>query len=250
MTLSEFSVNFFVALFALIDPVGNVPLFAAVTVGATAAGRRLTAIYIAVFAFVFLGAFYLTGLSVLQFFGISMPAFRIAGGILLLLLGLDMARGDLMKSFADAAEASDTPPLSTRAYAKARFQRLIVPFGIPLLIGPGAISTAVIYAEEAHRFGAGGVAAGLGVIAAVCALIVVSFWFTSLISRALGEIGTVIVIRVLGLILCAMAVQFMLTGLASSTVNLVRRDTATPYQHEHRTGGGSAGATASDPAGH
>jgi multiple antibiotic resistance protein len=230
MTLTEFAINFFVALFALIDPVGNVPLFAAATLGATAAGRRLTAVYIAVFAFVFLGAFYLTGLSILQFFGISMPAFRIAGGILLLLLGLDMARGDLLHSFADSG--AETGALSTRDYAKARFESLIVPFGIPLLIGPGAISSAVIYAEEAHRFGGVGVIAGLAVIGAVCILVVAAFWLTSLISRVLGKIGMVIVVRVLGLILCAMAIQFMLIGLASSTINLVRRDTAAPYQHE------------------
>ncbi len=243
MSLTEFAINFFVALFALIDPVGNVPLFAAATVGATAAGRRLTAFYIAVFAFLFLGAFYLTGLAILQFFGISMAAFRIAGGILLLLLGLDMARGDLMHSMADAGV--ETAQLSTRAYAKARFEGLIVPFGIPLLIGPGAIGSAVIYAEEARAFGAAGTAVGLGVIAAVCALIVAAFWFTNLISRALGKIGMVIVVRVLGLILCAMAIQFMLTGLASSTINLVRRDTATPYQSRVHPGdaGRSGGAT-------
>ena len=233
MTLAEFAANFFVALFALIDPVGNVPLFAAATVDATAAGRRLTALYIAVFAFAFLAAFYLTGLAILRFFGISMAAFRIAGGILLLLLGLDMARGDLMHSFADAG--GETAALSTRAYAKARFETLIVPFGIPLLIGPGAIGSAVIYAEEAHAFGATGTVVGLGVIAAVCALIVVAFWFTDLISRALGKIGMIIVVRVLGLILCAMAVQFMLTGLAGSTMNLVRRDTAMPYQQNAGT---------------
>jgi multiple antibiotic resistance protein len=216
MTLATFAINFFVALFALIDPVGNVPLFAAATQGATPAGRRLTAVYIAIFAFVFLGVFFLTGLSILQFFGISMPAFRIAGGILLLLLGLDMARGDLLHSFADAG--AETAELSTRDYARARFESLIVPFGIPLLIGPGAISSAVIYAEEAHNLGAAGTAAGLGVIAAVCALVVVFFWFTSLISRVLGRIGMVIVVRVLGLILCAMAIQFMLEGITDSGV--------------------------------
>jgi multiple antibiotic resistance protein len=228
MTLVEFAINFFVALFALIDPVGNVPLFAAATVGATSAGQRLTAVYIAFFAFVFLGVFFLTGLSILQFFGISMPAFRIAGGILLLLLGLDMTRGDILHSFGDSGPG--IAELSTRAYAKARFESLVVPFGIPLLIGPGAISSAVIYAEEARRLGAAGWATGLGVIGAIAVMVVASFWFTSLISRALGQIGTVIVVRVLGLILCAMAVQFMLTGLAGSTINLVRHDTATPYQ--------------------
>src|SRR5450432_3908887 len=176
MTAAEFAINFFVALFALIDPVGNVPLFAAATDGATAAGRRLTALYISLFAFVFLSFFYLTGLSLLQFFGISMSAFRIAGGILLLLLGLDMARGDLLHSFAD--HGGETKPLSTRAYAAARFESLLVPFGIPLLIGPGAISSAIIYAEEARRLGITGVAIGLGVIAAVCLMVVIAFWFT------------------------------------------------------------------------
>jgi len=232
MTLATFFVNFFIALFALIDPVGNVPLFAAATQGASPAARRLTAIYIALFAFVFLTFFYLTGLSLLRFFGISMPAFRIAGGILLLLLGMDMARGDLTQTFPSAAPEAE--PLTTRAYARRRFEGLIVPFAIPLLIGPGAISSAVIYAEEAHGLGASGVAVGVGAIAAVCALIIAAFWFTGAISKALGRIGMVIVVRVLGLILCAMAVQFMLAGLADSTNGLVRRDTASPYQGAHR----------------
>jgi len=228
MTAFAFAVNFYVALFALIDPVGNVPLFAAATVGARAAGRRLTAVYIAAFAFVFMCFFYLTGLSLLRFFGISMPAFRIAGGILLLLLGLDMSRGDLMHSFADAG--GETKALSTRAYAREQFEHLIVPFAIPLLIGPGAISTAVIYAEEGRKFGPTGYLIGLAVIAAISLTVVAAFWMTSLISRVLGKIGMVIIVRVLGLILCAMAVQFILTGLGASTVNLVRKDTATPYQ--------------------
>jgi len=228
MDLATFAINFFVALFALIDPVGNVPLFAAATQGATPAARRLTAVYIAAFAFVFMGFFFLTGLSLLQFFGISMPAFRIAGGIMLLLLGLDMARGDLMQSFAGPEAGSEV--LSTRAWARARFESLIVPFGIPLLIGPGAISSAVIYAAEARAFGGAGVAVGLAAIGVVCLTVVAAFGLSSLISRVLGKIGMVIVVRVLGLILCAMAVQFMLTGLAGSTIGVVRRETATPYQ--------------------
>jgi multiple antibiotic resistance protein len=234
MSLAEFAVNFFVALFALIDPVGNVPLFAAATAGASAAARRLTAVYIALFAFVFMGLFYLTGLAILQFFGISMPAFRIAGGILLLLLGLDMARGEVLHGAGEAD--SEAAGLSAREYARSRFESLIVPFGIPLLIGPGAISSAVIYAEESRRFGAAGTAAGLGVIGALALVIVASFWSTGLISRLLGRIGMVIVVRVLGLILCAMAVQFMLAGLASSTVNLVRRELASPSPPHPRAG--------------
>ena len=228
MTAAAFAINFFVALFALIDPVGNVPLYAAATQGATPAGRRLTAIYIALFAFVFMTFFFLTGLGLLRFFGISLPAFRIAGGIVLLLMGLEMTRGDLAHSFEETGV--DTAPVSTRAYAAKRFELLIVPFGMPLLIGPGAISSAIIYAEEARGFGASGVLIGIAVIAAICLIVVAAFWFTDLISKALGRVGMMIVVRVLGLILVAMAVQFVLAGLAASTVNLVRKDTATPYQ--------------------
>ncbi len=231
MTTAAFALNFFVALFALIDPVGNVPLFAAATEGASPAGRRLTAVYIAAFAFVFMTFFFLTGLGLLRFFGISLPAFRIAGGIVLLLMGLEMTRGDLSQTFAEA-EQDLSAPQSARAYAARRFEVLIVPFGMPLLIGPGAISSAIIYAEEAHAFGASGTLIGIAVIFAVCLLVVAAFWLTSVISRALGRIGMVIVVRVLGLILCAMAVQFMLTGLEGSTIALIRKDTATPYQQK------------------
>jgi multiple antibiotic resistance protein len=229
MSLTELAVNFFVALFALIDPVGNVPLFAAATTGATPAGRRVLAIYIAVFSFLFLGFFFVTGLSLLKFFGISLPAFRIAGGILLFLLGLDMARGDFATAIADHAIGA---PVPTRVYASQSFARLVVPFAMPLLIGPGAISTAVIYASEARPFGWAGVGAGLGAIAAVSVTIVLSFWTTSVISRFLGRIGMTIVVRVLGLILCAMAVQIIMIGVAAATHGWIRHDAAAPYPSE------------------
>jgi multiple antibiotic resistance protein len=228
MSLADLSVNFFVALFALIDPIGNVPVFAAATVGATPAGRRRLAIYIALFSLVFLTLIYVSGLSLLRFFGISLSAFRIAGGILLFLLGLDMARNDFTARFTDLA--NDEGPISTGAYAKQRFERLIVPFAMPLLIGPGAISTVVIYASEAKAYGVAGLGAGFGVIALVSGLIVPFFWTTSLVSRLLGRIGMTIVVRVLGLILCAMAVQFIIAGVGGSTHGIVRADAISPYQ--------------------
>lgn len=228
MSAAHFAVNFFIALFALIDPVGTAPLFAAATAGAPSAGRRLTAAYIALFSFVFMSFFFLTGLTLLRFFGISLEAFRIAGGVLLFLLGLDMARGDLAASLAGGS-GEGAAGLSTRDYAAARFERLVVPFAIPLLIGPGAISTAVIYAGEAGRLGVAGVAAGIGVIFAIGVSILASFWFAGLITRILGRIGTIIVIRVLGLILCAMAVQFIIIGVADSTTGLLLPSAAEPY---------------------
>ena len=227
MSAAHFAVNFFVALFALIDPVGTAPLFAAATTGAPPAGRRLTAAYIALFSFVFMSFFFLTGLALLQFFGISLPAFRIAGGVLLFLLGLDMARGSLATSLADGT--GNAAGLSARDYALAGFERLVVPFAIPLLIGPGAISTVVIYAAETARLGWGGRLAGIAAIAAVSVAVMIAFLLSGVISRALGKIGMTIVVRVLGLILCALAVQFIIAGVAEATSGIIRGKAAHPY---------------------
>jgi multiple antibiotic resistance protein len=226
MSQTDFAVNFFVALFALLDPIGNVPLFAAATAGAEFRERSLIALYISAFVLGFLTFFYFTGLSLLEFFGISLPAFRIAGGVILFLLGLAMARDDFTATFADAADRAEG---TARSNARARFERMIVPFAMPLLIGPGAISTVVIYAGQARRFGLGWAATGVGVLAAAAVSTLLIFMATPLISRMLGRIGLTIVVRVLGLILCAVAVQFVLAGLADSTVGLIRPEAAAPY---------------------
>ena len=227
---ADLAVNFFVALFALIDPVGNIPLFAAATVGIAEAPRRRIAVYIALFAFVFLTVFYFTGVGVLQYFGISMPAFRIAGGVMLFLLGLEMARDDFTAKFEPAAGPAEVEAIKNPGrYARKHFERLIVPFGTPLLIGPGAISTVVIFAAETSRLGWKGRAAGMGAIAAISVAVLIAFMLSGLISRALGKIGMTVVVRVLGLILCALAVQFIIVGLADATGGIIRAKAAHPY---------------------
>lgn len=230
MSQTDFAVNFFVALFALIDPIGNVPLFAAATATDKAGDRRVVAVYIALFVVGFLTFFYFTGLSLLEFFGISLAAFRIAGGVILFLLGLEMARDDFTTQFADAAdEAEQTGDKKNRTGARRRFERMIVPFAMPLLIGPGAISTVVIYASEAKTFGLAGAAIGVGVISAVAVTVLLAFLAAPILTRLLGRIGMTIVVRVLGLILCALAVQFVLIGIADSTRGVIRTETAAPY---------------------
>ena len=219
MSQAEFAVNFFVALFALIDPVGNVPFFAAGTAGVTGRDRAQIAFYISLFVLGFLTFFYFTGLSLLAFFGISLSAFRIAGGVILFILGLDMVRDDFTAKTQDLAEEA---PKSRREAVTRRFERMIVPFAMPLLIGPGAISTVIIYASQAKTFGLTGAALGVAVIAALAAATFLSFLATPIITRLLGRIGLTIVVRVLGLILCAMAVQFVLAGLSEATHGLIR----------------------------
>ena len=228
MSQAEFAVNFFVALFALIDPVGNVPLFAAATAGAKSRDRAWISLYISLFVLGFLTLFYFSGLSLLEFFGISLPAFRIAGGIILFLLGLEMARDDFTATF---TEAADAPVVTGRAYVRKRFERMIVPFAMQLLIGPGAISTVVIYASQARSFGLQGAAIGVGVIGGVALATFLSFLATPIITRILGRIGLTIVVRVLGLILCALAIQFILAGFAESTTGFIRPGVANPYGH-------------------
>jgi multiple antibiotic resistance protein len=223
----DFAVNFFVALFALLDPIGNVPVFAASTAGASSRERAQIALYISLFVAGFLIFFYFSGLGLLTFFGISMPAFRIAGGVILFMLGLRMVNDDFTSSFADAAEEVG----DGRTYVRRHIERMIVPFAMPLLIGPGAISTVIIYASQAKEFGLEGAAVGVGVIAAVAAATLLSFLATPLIGRLLGKIGLSIIVRVLGLILCAMAVQFVLAGLADATHGVILRSAAAPYAH-------------------
>lgn len=103
---------------------------------------------------------------------------------------------------------------------------------MPLLIGPGAISTVIIYASEAKRFGLVGAAVGVCVIAAKTALsTMLAFSASPLITRMLGKIGLTIVVQVLGLILCALAVQFVMIGIADGTHDVILRKAAAPYAH-------------------
>ena len=229
MDAVDLGVNLFVALFALLDPIGNIPIFAAATAGATMRQRLSVSALICLFIAAFLAFFFFTGLGLLQFFGISLAAFRIAGGILLLLLGLDMTREDFLTMFADADAAKDAADV--RGYARRRFKRLIVPFAMPLLIGPGAISTIIIQAGEAEKIGAAGTAAGMVAIGAASLATFVVFTLTGPISRLLGDVGMAIVVRVLGLILCALAIQFILAGLGEALPGMFAASVISPAGH-------------------
>ena len=117
-----------------------------------------------------------------------------------------MILGSSLGSVADAVKDA----ANDKGYARRRFQRLVVPFAMPLLIGPGAISTIIIQAGEAEKVGPAGQAAGVVAIVAAGFATFVCFTLTGPISRLLGEIGMAIIVRVLGLILCALAIQFIL----------------------------------------
>lgn len=199
---TAFLITAFVTLFVIIDPIGMTPLFVALTQGMNTARRRAIAIRACVTSALLLILFAALGEKVLGFIGISMPAFRIAGGLLLFLTALDMLferRGQRRKGQADAAEEDEGDDPS------------IFPIAIPLIAGPGSIATVILLAGQ--RPGAEGLVWVIGVMLSVIALVFVMFLTSGLWERALGKVGINVVTRLLGMLLAALAVQFVLDGL-------------------------------------
>jgi multiple antibiotic resistance protein len=190
----------FVTLFVVMDPIGISPLFMALTQGMSAAKRRAVAIRACIIAGVLLTLFAFLGEGVLNFLGISMPAFRIAGGILLLLTALDMLferRTQRRKDQSEETESEDDPS--------------VFPLAMPLIAGPGSIATVILLAGQGD--GLAGVGLALVVMSLVLVIAFVLFNAAPLLERLLRETGIKVVTRLLGMLLAALAVQFVLEGL-------------------------------------
>ena len=200
------AITAFVTLFVVVDPIGTTPLFIALTRGMDARARRRVALRAIAVAAALLTLFGLAGEAVLGFVGISMPAFRIAGGLLLFLTALDMlferrtARRE--KKVEDEQASPDDDPS-------------VFPLAIPLIAGPGAIAAMILLTGSAEG-DARGQAVVFAVMAGVLALQLVLFLAGGPIERALGRTGTMVVTRLLGMLLAALAVQFVLDGLAKT----------------------------------
>ena len=194
-------VTAFVTLFVVIDPVGLAPLFVALTAGADARHRRAVGLRACVIGAGVLTLFGVFGEAVLGFAGISMPAFRIAGGVLLFLTALEMLFERRTKRRGDQHPNADDPS--------------VFPLAIPLIAGPGAIATMILLTTQ----GGGDVvrvAAVHGVMAAVILITFLLFLAAGSIERVLGPTGVNVVTRLLGMLLAALSVQFVLDGLAAS----------------------------------
>ncbi|WP_298557613.1 MarC family protein [uncultured Aliiroseovarius sp.] len=190
----------FVTLFVVMDPIGISPLFMALTQGMSTAKRRAVAIRACLIAGVLLTLFAFLGEGVLGFLGISMPAFRIAGGILLLLTALDMLferRTQRRKDQSEETESDDDPS--------------VFPLAMPLIAGPGSIATVILLAGQGD--GLEGVGLALVVMSLVLVIAFVLFNAAPLLERILRETGIKVVTRLLGMLLAALAVQFVLEGL-------------------------------------
>lgn len=193
----------FATLFVIIDPIGLMPLFVAMTQGRTTHQRRSIAFRAVATAGALLTLFGLLGEAVLGFIGISMDAFRIAGGVLLFLTALDMLFDRRSKRRGDqAAEATNDDDYDDPS---------IFPLATPLIAGPGSIATMILLVG--HSDGTLGLIGVLLTMFAVLLCALVLFFAAGPFERILGPTGINVVTRLLGMLLGALSIQFILDGI-------------------------------------
>jgi multiple antibiotic resistance protein len=193
----EFVFNAFVTLLVVVDPLGLAPIFGALTQGFSEKQKRESAIRGTVLGSIILFLFAIAGDVLLEALGIGLPAFRIAGGLLLFLLSLDMV----------FARPSGMRATAVREQEEEEYQQdiSVFPLAIPLLAGPGAITAVLLFT--------GG---SMVVLLAVLLLTLGSLLLAPRVMQLLGETGANVLSRVLGVLLAALAVQFVIDGLQSS----------------------------------
>lgn len=202
MTEYTYLLKVAIALLAIVNPVGCLPIFMSATSGWKKAERARTARTVAITVLIVLSVSAFIGESILNFFGITIPSFQVGGGILLLLISISMMHGKQGGTRQTAEEAHDMSEREVIA---------IVPLSIPLLAGPGAISSMILTAQQHPGF--------WGHISLVIPVALISLFIWSLlllsevITNYLGTIGINIVTRLMGLILAAMSVEFIAHGL-------------------------------------
>lgn len=190
------------ALFAIVNPIGSVPIFISATQGWPAEDRERTARIAAITVFLVLASSVFIGDRILDFFGISIPSFQVGGGILLMLIAISMLQGRISHVRQTPEEAQEVADREVIA---------VVPLSIPLLAGPGAISSMIIAAQQTGSFW-GHVSLVLP-ITVICLLVWITLRLSVNIAHRLGTIGINIVTRLMGLILAAMAVEFIAHGI-------------------------------------
>lgn len=190
-----------IGLLAIVDPLGALPVFLAATAGQSLTQQRRTARIAALTAALTLLAAMLVGEWVLIAFGISLPAFRVSGGILFLMMAMSLL-------YARSSRASHSPEEDREAIDRESVA--VVPLGIPLLAGPGGIAMVIVHA---HRHNGALHRPVLAVcIVAVIALTWLVLEMAPLLARWLGRTGIKIVTRLMGLLLAAIAIEFIARG--------------------------------------
>jgi len=191
----------FITLWVVIDPIGTVPVFLAATIGMSTAERLRVALRAILIAFLVLTSFIIGGQLVLEAVGIGLPSFKIAGGIVLFLFAMTMIFGN--------SKPQDEIAALDRVQAAAVF-----PLAIPSIASPGAMLTVVILTDN-DRFSIAQQATTAGIMAGVLAITLVLLLLATPIHRVIGITGEMIISRVMGMVLAAVAVDAVLQGFAS-----------------------------------
>ena len=193
--------KFLAAVLAIFNPLYNIPIFLSMTKNCSVAERRHVAIVVAISVTIIALAAVLTGERILGIFGIDVPSFRIAGGIIIFGIGMSMLK------------AEDRTPGDQAAVADGHQRKLnfaVVPLAIPLTIGPGTIAITIVFS---HQLSDGKEILTLGAaILIACAIVGLGLLFADQISRLVGETMINVVTRIMAILLMAVAVEMVLTG--------------------------------------
>ena len=199
----RFSLLALSSILFLVDPFAALPTFLAITEGADPARRRRIAFKGALTALIILSGFAFAGEEIFRLFGITLPAFEIAGGIILLLIGLDMLQ-------AKRSPTQETPGDTEEAAQKD--DAGIVPLGVPMLAGPGAITSVMVLVGQAQsKWQMAAILISIALTALICYLVL---GHSGVVVRMIGNTGIRILVRVMGLLLVALAAQYFVNGLA------------------------------------
>jgi multiple antibiotic resistance protein len=201
----EQPLKFFVVFFVVVEPISLIPLFTGLTSGASSAYKRRMALKAVVIAALILIVFALGGAAFLELMGISLEAFRIFGGLLLFLLALEMVF---------ARESGTRTSSDEAAESRRRADISVFPLAFPFIAGPGALATILLWFGPVHVAGQTPLFLMLlGAVLLVLAIALVLMWLAEPLMRVLGVTGANVASRLLGVVLGALAVQFVLDGL-------------------------------------
>jgi multiple antibiotic resistance protein len=201
----QFLLLAFSSLFFLVDPIATIPSFLALTADAAIGERRHMAKRAAWTCFLVLAGFAVAGTLIFKMFGITLPAFRIAGGLIMILIGLDMVQ-------ARRSQTKETPSETRQAMEKDDVG--IIPLGVPMLAGPGSISTIIALMAQSTNW-----QQRILIMVALALTAFISYWTLAAadrLGRRMGDTGIHILTRFMGLLLMAIAVQFILSGLTAA----------------------------------
>jgi multiple antibiotic resistance protein len=218
--ISTAAASAFLGLFAMMNPIGNTPIFMSVTDGISPAARRGAALRAGLAVLVILVGSIFGATAILDAFGISMNAFEAAGGVIVLGIGLRMLGGGDNPAHTTPTGSATVSPEEEVQRERSVESKIIVPLAMPILAGPGSITTVVTVAAANHSF-EGHIGTAIGT-AALVAIMTVCFMLSGVIARAVGSQFQEILLRFMGMILVAIAVGMIFSGTVGGLADYVK----------------------------